>query len=271
MDNLHIVTVATESKYYFPYLVESCRLNGKELEVIGYGKKWNGFKTKFRWMLEYLEKIDPNDIVCFVDGYDVICTRNLNDLRNAFIQIHKNTSCKIIVGFDNVQWFLNKLIVETYFGTCNNTSLNSGTYIGYAKDLSQILKSIQLSNNNDNADDQMCLTQYCKSNNTIFHIDKDSEIFLTIAHPLHEIDDIVNIDNGTLSYNNNVPFFLHGPGSTFLDNVVIKLGYNYKVRINKIIRHKYGWTHIIVHEYCEVACLVLAICITLLIYFLTKK
>ena len=39
MDKLHIVTVATESKYYFPYLVESCKQNGKNLEVIGYGEK----------------------------------------------------------------------------------------------------------------------------------------------------------------------------------------------------------------------------------------
>ena len=39
INDLHIVTVATESKYYFPYLIESCKRHGKELEVLGYGEK----------------------------------------------------------------------------------------------------------------------------------------------------------------------------------------------------------------------------------------
>lgn len=55
MSELHIVTVATESKYYFPYLVESCKKYGKELEVLGYGEKWKGFNWRFKLMIEYLK------------------------------------------------------------------------------------------------------------------------------------------------------------------------------------------------------------------------
>jgi hypothetical protein len=40
MDDLHIVTVVTKSNYYFPYLVESCKKNGKELTILGYNKEW---------------------------------------------------------------------------------------------------------------------------------------------------------------------------------------------------------------------------------------
>jgi hypothetical protein len=53
MNNFHIVTVATESKYYFPYLLESCKNNGKELEVLGYGEKWEGLNWKFKKMIDY--------------------------------------------------------------------------------------------------------------------------------------------------------------------------------------------------------------------------
>ena len=81
MDDLHIVTVATESKYYFPYLVESCRKYGKELEVLGYGEKWKGFNWRFKLMIEYLKNLNPSHIVCFIDGYDVICTRNLYEFK----------------------------------------------------------------------------------------------------------------------------------------------------------------------------------------------
>jgi cell division control protein 42 len=35
-----------------------------------------------------LNKLNKNDIVCFVDGYDVICVRNLNQLKNTFLNIY---------------------------------------------------------------------------------------------------------------------------------------------------------------------------------------
>jgi hypothetical protein len=73
MNDIHIVTVATESKYYFPYLVESCKKHGLNLEVLGFGEKWTGFNMRFRLMTDYLKQLPENDIVCFVDGYDVLC------------------------------------------------------------------------------------------------------------------------------------------------------------------------------------------------------
>ena len=78
MNKLHIVTVATDSQYYFPYLVESCKRNGKELEVLGMGEVWQGFNWKYVKMMEYLKTLPTDDIVCFVDGYDVVCCRNLH-------------------------------------------------------------------------------------------------------------------------------------------------------------------------------------------------
>ena len=102
MDDLHIVTVATESKFYLPYLVESCKKNGKELEILGFGEKWQGFTWRFKLMIDYLENININDIVCFIDGYDVICTRNLNELKENFIKLKNETNSKIIVGYDQI-------------------------------------------------------------------------------------------------------------------------------------------------------------------------
>jgi hypothetical protein len=69
------------------------------------------FVWRFKLMIDYLEKLDENDIVCFVDGYDVICTRNLNELVDEFVKIKNKTNCKIIVGYDrkdknNIFYFL---------------------------------------------------------------------------------------------------------------------------------------------------------------------
>jgi uncharacterized LabA/DUF88 family protein len=82
MSNLHLVTVATHKDGYFDYLVESCKRNGKDVKVLGYEEKWQGFNWRFTLILDYLKKLNKNDIVCVIDGYDVLCTRNLNELTN---------------------------------------------------------------------------------------------------------------------------------------------------------------------------------------------
>jgi hypothetical protein len=232
MSVLHIVTVATSSEYYFPYLIESCKRNGKELAVLGYGEKWKGFVWKFSLMLEYLKKLDKNDIVCFIDGYDVICTRNLNDLKDEFLKIKSNTNCKIIVGHDKIIkdtlfHYFNYITNINNFGLCNNISINTGTYIGYVDDLIDILEKIYNLDPTYSADDQKLLIKYCNiiNNNDIF-IDIDNKIFLTLNKPFAEIDNLIEINNNEIIYNNNKPFFLHGPGQTYLDNIIKLLGYD---------------------------------------------
>lgn len=233
MNNLHIVTVATDPKYYFPYLVESCKRNGKELEVLGFGEKWKGFYWKYELMIEYLKSVSENDIVCFIDGYDVICTNNLNKLKDVFIKIKNEKNCKIIVGHDKIQNnFLFKFFHNIFFGKCNNISINSGTYIGYSKDILYILENM-INNKKDENDDQILLTNYCINNPNDIYIDVDSELFLTLLYPLTDLDKYVEIKNNKLIYNNNEPYFIHAAGYGFLDNILIKLNYNYNDNIKK--------------------------------------
>lgn len=223
MTKLHIITVSTDSDYYFKYLVESCKNNGIELTVLGYGEKWQGFTWRFKLMIDYLEKINVNDIVCFIDGYDVICTRNLNELEEEFIKLKNETNSKIIVGYDqidknNISYFISKLYGTIQYSTCKGIPLSAGTYIGYAGDVLDILKNTFRLNPNYSADDQTLLTKYCNLSNDV-HIDIDNKIFFSMVSPYSEIDNIV------LNSNKN-PFFIHGPGQTYLDNILKKLNYN---------------------------------------------
>ena len=232
MDDIHIITVATESKYYLPYLKKSCNKNGKDLKILGYNEIWKGFNWRFRLILNYLEKLNKEDIICIIDGYDVICTRNLKTLKNVFLEMKKKYKCKIIIGYDNLQpndifGYYNYLWLKYYFSTCNNISLNAGTYIGQVKDLLIILKEIYNLNPNDKADDQVLFTKYCNINSNDIYIDINNEIFLTIDTPRKEVDKFLIFENNKIKYKNNYPFFIHGPGQTFLDNIIIKLNYEY--------------------------------------------
>ena len=237
MNNLHIVTVATHSQYYFPYLVESCKRNGKELTVLGYGEKWKGFNWRFKLVLDHLNKLNRTDIVCFVDGYDVICTRNLNKLADEFLKLKNKYNCKIVVGehksiVNNKLTYVFDLFLNYYFGKCKNRSLNAGTYIGQVNDMLEVLDKIYNLYPINNADDQLLLTKYCKLNPNNIYIDTKNELFLTLESSYQEINQYMEFRDNKVYYQNNAPFFIHGAGRTYLDNIIIKMNYPYEDKIN---------------------------------------
>lgn len=237
--NLYVVTVATEQKLYMKYLISSVKKNFGELVILGLGQKWQGFNWRNLLVKEYLEKLNPDDIVCFIDGYDVLCLRNLSLLKETFVNISKREKKKIIVGYDNVINPVDKFIVSLYYGKCNNISLNAGTYIGYVKDILIMINNIFFNNNNHSADDQILLTNFCNQNSQMIYIDIHNEIFLTLSNRLNDISEYLTVRNNEVYYLNNKPFFLHCP-STFFDTLLNKLGYNvdYSIR-NEIINGYY--------------------------------
>jgi len=219
---MHIVTVATHSQYYFPYLVESCKRNGSELVVLGFGEKWLGFNWRYKKMVEYLSTLPKEEVVCFVDGYDVICTRNLNELESEFYKIKQKNKCKMVVGHEKAYLF--NIIGQYYFGKCKNTNLNSGTYIACAGEMKNIIQKIYELNPNDNADDQVLMTKYCKQSNDLY-IDEKNELFLTLSNALYDVNKHVTYEKGELIYQNQHPFFIHASSYGNMDNIVETLEY----------------------------------------------
>ena len=181
MTQIKIITVATESKYYLPYLKDTVKKNGGELIILGYGEEWKGFSWRQRLIVDYLKSLKQSDIVCFVDGYDVICLRNLNELKNEFLRLKQKHKCKIVVGNEYYEYNLHKKFRESQFGLCKNEGLNAGFYIGYANDLLYIINSIYSQSNDDKADDQKSMVDYCNKNPNLFYIDKNFELSITYA------------------------------------------------------------------------------------------
>jgi hypothetical protein len=257
---LHIVTVATESKFYFPYLKETCQKEGVNLTVIGFGEKWGGYSWKFKKMVEFLGSVPSTDIVCFVDGYDVICTRNLKQLPIVFNQIQKRENCKIIIAKDDMMYFgAFKCLTDVYFGTCKNMPINSGTYIGFAGNLLDILKDAQHQNPNE-TDDQKMITQYCSFNEDLFYIDSKHELFFASIKSFREVTIPKDIN----------PFFVHAVGCGFLNSILESKGYKVPASIKSdlskyFINKAYGH----VSTFCKRYILQI-ICIILLILLIIK-
>jgi hypothetical protein len=255
-----------------PYLIESCKRNGKELTVLGLNEKWLGFNWRFKLVINFLKNINEDDIVCFIDGYDVICTRDLSELKNEFLKIKNEFNCKIVIGYDRMDKnyifnLITNCCLNFIFRNCKGLNLNAGTYIGYAKDLLNILETIIKYDSSNKADDQILMTTICNSNKDYFYIDKNNKLFLTIANIFDDIDKKV-ITNNKIIYNNNVPFFIHAPGSTYLDNVIKFLGYKIDDRIKNKLKSKSKLSLLyFIRENFKVQ-LVICICLLLIIYII---
>jgi hypothetical protein len=221
---LHVATVATHPKYYFPYLEKTCSKWNVKLTVLGMGEKWGGYVWKFKKILEFLRSVPGDDVVCFVDGYDVVATKDLNELVPKFLEIRNRENCDMIVAKDSFLAFPFDRILHIYFGSCNGVRINSGTYIGYASDLLQILSDAVI-RNPDEQDDQRLLTQYCSLFPKKFYIDMRNELFQVCPAPLQE-----------MKLNKHRPFFAHAPGCAYLTNVVTDMGYTVDPKIKEELR-----------------------------------
>ena len=230
---MKLVTVATHSQSYFPFLLESCERYGAELVVLGFNQPWRGFNQKNLLMKEYLDTLAPDEIVCFIDAYDVLLLRPLEDLEALFVSFNKNTGARIVVGCDLTVNGNYTLYARFYYGACNNKYVNSGTYIGYASDLRDMMAFIIQETLGDTmADDQIMIRKYCSATNNV-HIDCDRIFFLTFAGYKHmqfplkhsKVNIVINPDSHELFYNNIKPFFVHGAGKINMINLVEALGY----------------------------------------------
>ena len=192
MNNLEIVTYATHNEKYFPHLLQSAKRNNLKLTVLGFNTKWLGFIDKFNKFFDYLNTKNNNDIIMFVDGFDVI---------------FNNTSQKNIIS--KFKMFNTKILFSKHensfsFPTCNNNTINTGLYMGYVKYLKILLNNIINFNNDENlSDDQFLMNYYCNNINIMFFkqytaIDVNNIVFWNISS-LNDIKYIFNILN-----NNNI-------------------------------------------------------------------
>lgn len=201
---IRYICVATDTRLYFPYLTQLL----PELVVLGMGMKWKGFIMKFNLLVEYLETLNDDDIICFIDAYDVLPTKNIVNLEKQFIEFSKeNPEVKMIIGADEEIYYIQNIVHSLIFH-CPN--INSGTYIGYCKNILHILNTILKRPNI--YDDQMELGRYAKTHKNEIYIDKYSSFFRVGMIALRQF----NL-NGNTSCS-----FIHANGNGHLEDFLLE-------------------------------------------------
>ena len=213
---MKLVTVATHIDGYMPWLKKSCERYNTTLYTLGMGEKWQGYNWKFLKMKEFLRSVDPNEVVCFIDAYDVILLRDPSTFEADFLSFCKRTGKKVIVGCDKPKPMYMKILAYVTFGKCEDQMVNSGTYIGKASDLLYMIDEMQsLANNDPTVDDQVLLKDWCSMNSRFIHIDCDNLFFMVILDPYAKLE-----------FNTSKkPYILHANGNSYIEDIIEELGY----------------------------------------------
>ncbi len=240
LTNMRLVTIATHSDLYFPFLKKSCRKYNSPITVLGWGQPWPGFSFKSKLMNDYLVDVPDDDIVCVIDSFDVLLLRPIEELESSFRTYSELTGVRIIVGFDIQPSVVVSTVARWQFGTCHGVSLNAGTYIGYAKEIKHMINDIYI---DPRLDDQVLLTKYVQKYPHRVHIDTTSLFFLTVNNPIGEFmyDNHIKVEDDMLYYRGIRPFFAHGNGNTDMTRLIKALGYKMSKNALDYILTKSKW------------------------------
>ena len=213
---LHIFTFATDIMRAV-YLKQTSTFHGVSINYM-LAKKWNGYADKIKYMKKAIADISSDDIVCFIDAYDVLVNVSEDDIIREF----RSYNCDLLIGAE-----LN-CYPENYkqqFDDLQSPSLyryiNSGGYIGYNKAIKEML----FWKNEDDVDlicknggDQTYVIEYYLENKAK-SIQLDIQCrFIQNMHWINWKE--VVIVNGQL-YNtimDMTPCFIHFNGGTFQTN-----------------------------------------------------
>lgn len=197
------------------YLKESALLNNME---ILYLKKdnWDGYVDKIIAMNNIIKKHLDNDIICFIDAYDVLINQNLKYLVENF----KYYNCDLLIGAE-LNCFPTKYINDYHFINSKYKYVNSGGYIGYKYALQDLFNWKSYDNIYkicEDGGDQSYFTEYfiAKYSDKI-KLDTECLIFQN----MHLVNwNELNFNNGKLYNNilNKKPCFIHFNGGTWQQN-----------------------------------------------------
>lgn len=274
---MKLVTVATHSERFMPWLLQSCHRFGVDLQILGQNQPWRGFGWRFQLMESFLQTRHPEEVICFIDAYDVVLLRHLEPLEQLFRLMHKTSGVELWIGSQmclGASAWLEPLTRHYLFGSFRGIGINAGVYVGFASTLLNIIKNIHAF---ESADDQALLTHQlqCTSTPPVF-IDTTGLLVLNLCVlPFYRLapGKEIKVISGQLYFHDMSPFFLHGNGATDISPLLTPLGYHFtheqQMQFRKL-HAVYFWKkliHYIQRDIENNGVQLLLLCVTLLLFF----
>ena len=216
MNKIIFITYATHNERLFDILLESAKRNNINLNVLGYNEKWEGWKKRATSLLNFLNNIDNNKLICHIDGFDSIILGGEEELYNKFNKYYKNN--KIVFSSDNSDHFHINYYKNKKYGTCHNNFISAGIFIGYNYYVKKLLEDFIKSNYSD---DQQFFVSLCNKDDNI-GIDNNI-LFYNYQYFFNDYD--LKYNNNRLIIENNKPVIISAPGNININSVLEKFSF----------------------------------------------
>ena len=242
---LYTVTYATHNEHYFELLKQS----RPDIIILGYGETWNGGYGKIQAIVQFCKTKNPNDIICFVNGFDsVILSSNKKILK-------KYKSLHIPLVFSqgaSPSSIFSKYVQDKMYGRYKDKHLNAGLFMGTSKSIIDFWKDMQETDN-----DQAYATQKC---NKIDYVKIDDK--QTLFYNYSSVDKI-DIKNNSLFINKHKhKTFIINSSNNNINHILTKLKYK-NLNLPEI---NYDFNYNLSKNFMDVFILLLII-VSIFIYF----
>jgi len=135
---LHIFTFYTDESRLI-YLKQTQQNHAVNITYL-YNSTWNGYIDKILYMIQTIKNIPDDDVVCFIDAYDVLINSTSYEILDKF----KSYNCRLLIGAElncfpsDYKGQMDEVGNALHLPT-RNKYINSGGYIGYKKDIHALL------------------------------------------------------------------------------------------------------------------------------------
>jgi hypothetical protein len=209
----YVYTVATDLEKA-KQLTSSAKHNRIKVKVLGAKEDWTGGDIKngpgggikINLLKKELYKHKDDDVILFVDGYDVLLNDSLDNIVQTYLSFHS----RVVFAAEKNCW-PNKELQSSFAQTSHgNNYLNSGCYIGTAGELKRILAD-EIQNSED---DQLYLQQRYLSSQFDITLDTHTKLFQCVSAD----EDNITITDDLKIHNietDNYPKILHGNGGEY--------------------------------------------------------
>jgi hypothetical protein len=223
----YIVTYATHSERYFELLKKSC----PDLIVLGMGEKWNGFYGKIKAVVDFCRSKQPEDIVCYVDGFDSVVLVSPEEI----LEQYKSFQAPLVISKATTSDDLAGTYIQAkLFSKCKNVGLNLGLFVGTVKSMLDFWEQMQ-----EGEDDQTYATRKCNKIDYVV-IDDEYKLFYNYSS-VEKLD----VKKGALFVNGQKTCVISSPGNRDINSVLTRLNYknlplieiNFKYRLSTYAKH----------------------------------
>jgi hypothetical protein len=194
--NLIIITIITDpNNTNYLYLINTAKINDVNINTIvtqynlGHGY---GFGIKLKIVHDYIEKLNDNDLIMVIDGYDILITSNEQDIINNYNKITNNNN-KIVFSSEKGCWPDINLESQYPPSATSYKYLCAGAYIaniGLLKKLfidNKYIFDLNIEELN-RIDDQLFFTKIFLNNKNDIILDYNNNIFNSMYNGLNDLE-----------------------------------------------------------------------------------